>query len=65
MKEQIQFKKSLCDLIEDIGYVVAVGENCEYVKSGRKVLFNVNAEVFNIGDTLFIKEGEIMAEISN
>ncbi len=65
MMDEIEFKKDLRDLIKDIGYVVAVGENCEYVKTGTKVLFNVNAEVFNIADTLFIKEGEIMAEIFN
>lgn len=65
MMEEILFKRSLRDLVEDIGYVVAAGENCEYVKTGTRVLFNVDAEVFNIADTLFIKEGEIMAEIFN
>ena len=65
MMDEIVFKKSLRDLIENIGYVVAVGENCEYAKANTRVLFNVDAEVFNIADVLFIKEGEIMAEIFN
>ncbi len=63
MMEEIEFKKDLRSLIEDIAYVVAVGENCEFVKADTRVFFNVDAEVFNIADTLFIKEGDIMAEI--
>ncbi len=64
MMEEIAFKKELSDLIIPFAEVIAVGSNCEYVKPGMKVYFNTKAEVFNIKDTLFIKEGEIMAEVS-
>lgn len=62
--EEIAFKKELSDLVFPIAEVIGCGANCEYVKPGMKVYFNTKAEVFNIEDTLFIKEGEIMAEMS-
>ena len=54
---EIQFKKDLSDLVLPFADVIAVGANCEHVKPGTKVYFNTNAEVFNIEDSIFIKEG--------
>ena len=64
MMDEIMFKKELSDLVLPIAEVIAVGANCPHVKPGMKVFFNTKAEVFNIEDTIFIREGDIMAEIS-
>ncbi len=63
MMEEVAFKKELSDLVIPFADVINVGANCKHVKKGMKVYFNTRAEVFNIGDTLFVREGEIMAEV--
>jgi co-chaperonin GroES (HSP10) len=49
------------DVIEDKGIVIAKGENCQYVQEGSNYIFNVKARVFNLEDTILIKEGKILA----
>jgi hypothetical protein len=49
------------DVIEDKGIVIAKGENCQYVQEGSNYIFNVKARVFNLEDTILIKEGQILA----
>lgn len=53
---------SIKDVLEDKAEVLAIGENCKYVSVGSKVIFNTSAEFFNIDDTIFVKEGQIIAE---
>jgi co-chaperonin GroES (HSP10) len=58
----VSIKKDLKYLVEPLGDVIAVGENCQYVTEGKTVYFNTAAEVFNLEDTIFIREGEIVYE---
>lgn len=52
---------SLQDALEQDGEVIATGETCTAVKAGEKVLFNTKGDFFNIGDTILLREGHIMA----
>jgi hypothetical protein len=58
----VSIKKDLKYLVEPLADVIAVGENCQYVTEGKTVYFNTAAEVFNLEDTIFIREGEIVYE---
>lgn len=53
------------ELLEDKATVLAKGENCDYVSVGDEVIFNTGAEFFNVNDTIFIKEGQILARYEN
>jgi len=62
MEDVVNVKKDLEYLITPVGEVLAAGENCNYVNaSSGKVYFNTSAKVFNLEDTIFLREGDISA----
>ena len=62
MEDVVNVKKDLEYLITPVGTVIAAGENCNYLDaSSGKVYFNTSAKVFNLEDTIFLREGDIAA----
>jgi len=62
MEDVVNVKKQLEDLIIPVGDVLSCGELCEHVREKTHVYFNIGARVYNLEDTIFIHEGDVMAE---